>query len=138
MTPTPSDDPPAARLPVAKVPVLVSPESMDDKNYATDFREDSLWDKLRNFGKTVGRELVEKVLTMYYALQDKDTPVWARTILIAALGYFICPIDAIPDVIPGIGYADDAGAIALALGAVAVHIKPEHKQRAKEKAGEWF
>ena len=111
---------------------------MDDKNYSSDFSDDSFWDKLGKFGKTVGREIVEKVLSMYYAVQDKDTPLWAKTILVAALGYFICPIDAIPDVIPGAGYADDAGAIAAALGTVAVHIKPEHKQRAKEKANEWF
>lgn len=75
---------------------------------------------------------------MYYALQDKDTPLWAKTILIAALGYFICPVDAIPDLIPGAGYADNAGAIATALGMVAVHIKPEHTKAAKEKAAEWF
>jgi uncharacterized membrane protein YkvA (DUF1232 family) len=111
---------------------------MDDKNYSADFSDASFWEKLKKFGKTVGREIVEKALTMYYAVQDKDTPVWAKTILVAALGYFICPIDAIPDVIPGAGYADDAGAIAVALGTVAVHIKPEHKQRAKEQADEWF
>jgi len=111
---------------------------MDDRNYSSDFSDDSLWDKLRKFGKTVGRELVEKVLTMYYALQDKDTPLWAKTVLVAALGYFVCPIDAIPDVIPAAGYADDAGAIAVALGTVAVHIKPEHRQRAKAKADEWL
>jgi len=110
----------------------------DDKNYSADFSDDSFWEKLKRFGKTVGREIVEKVLTMYYALQDKDTPLWARTILVAALGYFISPIDAIPDLIPGAGYADDAGAIAVALGAVAMHIKLEHRQRAKEIADEWF
>ena len=111
---------------------------MDDKNYTADFSEDSFWDKLKKFGRTVGREMVEKALTMYYALQDKETPMWAKTILIAALGYFICPVDAIPDVIPGAGYADDAGAIAVALGTVAVHIKAEHKQRARAKADDWF
>jgi len=111
---------------------------MYDRNYSTDFSDVSFWDKVGTFGKTVGRELAERVLTMYYSLQDQDTPLWARTILVAALGYFICPIDAIPDVLPGAGYADDAGAIAVALGAVAVHIKPEHKQRAKQKAAEWF
>jgi uncharacterized membrane protein YkvA (DUF1232 family) len=111
---------------------------MDEKNYSADFSEDSFWDKLARVAKTVGREIVEKALSMYYAAQDKDTPLWAKTILVAALGYFVCPIDAIPDVIPAVGYADDAGAIAVALGTVAVHIKPEHKQRAKAKADEWF
>ena len=111
---------------------------MDNKDYSGDFGEESFWGKLTKTAKTIGRELVEKALCMYYALQDKDTPMWAKTIIVAALGYFICPVDVIPDVIPGAGYADDAGAIAVALGAVAVHIKPEHKDRAKTKADEWF
>ena len=111
---------------------------MEDKNYSADFSENSFWDKLRNAGRSVGREIVEKLLSMYYALQDKDTPLWAKTVIVAALGYFICPIDAIPDVIPGAGYADDAGAIAAALGAVAIHITTQHKARAKKKADDWF
>lgn len=111
---------------------------MDDKNYSSNFNDESFWNKLSKFARTAGREIVEKVLTMYYALQDKDTPIWARTILLGALGYFVFPIDAIPDAIPGVGFADDGGAIATALGTVAIHIKPEHKQRAKEKADEWF
>ena len=75
---------------------------------------------------------------MYNPTMDKDTPVWAKTVLIGALGYFICPIDAVPDLIPVGGYADDAGAIAAALGLVAAHIKPEHRDIAKQKAEEWF
>lgn len=111
---------------------------MDDKNYSNDFNESSFWQKLTNVAKTAGRELIEKTLLMYYATMDKDTPVWAKTILIGALGYFICPIDAIPDAIPIGGYTDDAGAIAAALSMVVAHIKPEHKAMAKRKIDEWF
>lgn len=39
-------------------------------------------------------------------------------ILVGALVYFLMPIDAIPDFIPGIGFLDDAGVIAMALAAV--------------------
>ncbi len=111
---------------------------MNEKDYSSDYTEKSFWDKATNVAKSAGRGLIEQSLTMYYAVQDKDTPMWARTVLIGALGYFICPIDAIPDAIPIVGYADDAGAIAAALGMVAVHIKPEHKESAKAKADVWF
>jgi uncharacterized membrane protein YkvA (DUF1232 family) len=111
---------------------------MSDKNYSPEFTETSFWQKLASGAKTAGREIVEKSLTMYNATMDKDTPVWAKTVLIGALGYFICPIDAVPDFIPVGGYADDAGAIAAALGLVAAHIKPEHRDSAKQKAEEWF
>ena len=111
---------------------------MSDHNYADDFNDDSFWNKLSRYARTIGRELVEKALALYYALQDKDTPLLAKGVIAAALGYLIFPADAIPDLIPGAGYADDAGAIATAFGVVAMHIKPEHKQRAKEKANDWF
>ena len=62
----------------------------------------------------------------------------AKTIIVAALGYFIAPMDAIPDVMPGVGFSDDLGALAVALAAVAMHIKPEHRQQAKEKLTTWF
>lgn len=114
----------------------MNPDSPHD--YARDFNEQSFWNKLKKFAATIGRELVEKALTLYYAAQDKDTPLWARGIIVAALGYMIFPADAIPDFIPGVGYADDAGALAAAIGMVAIHIKPEHKERAKEKMRGWF
>jgi len=111
---------------------------MNDNDYSREFTEFSFWQKLTNAAKTAGRELIEKALLMYYAASDKDTPVWAKTILVGALGYFICPIDAIPDAIPLAGYTDDLGAIAAALSMVAAHIKSEHKEMAKRKVGEWF
>lgn len=111
---------------------------MSEQDYSSDYNENSFWDKIKQTAKIVGREIVEKVLTMYFAVKDSDTPLWARTILIGAMGYFIAPIDAIPDVIPFAGYSDDAGAIAMALGAVAMHIKPAHTAAAKAKADEWF
>ena len=62
---------------------------------------------------------------------DADTPVWAKGIIIGALGYFISPVDAIPDIVPVVGYTDDLGALAIALAAIAAHIKDEHVAKAK-------
>ena len=70
------------------------------------YSEDALWRKLTRYAKTAGREVVEAALQLLYALQDSDTPIWARTVIIGALVYFISPIDAIPDFIPG-GDIDD-------------------------------
>jgi uncharacterized membrane protein YkvA (DUF1232 family) len=111
---------------------------MNEQNYSVDFSESSFWQKLASGAKAAGSEVIEKALLMYYATMDKDTPVWARTVLVGALGYFICPLDAIPDAIPIAGYADDIGAITAALSMVVAHIKPEHKEMAKNKVGVWF
>lgn len=72
--------------------------------------------------------------------QRPGHPKWARARIIAALGYFIFPLDAIPDVVPLTGFSDDLGvlALALALATVAFHIKPEQKQQADEQLADWF
>ncbi len=107
-------------------------------DYSKDFNDNSFWDKLKRYSAAIGSEIVEKALMLYYSLQDSDTPLWAKGIILAALGYLIFPVDAIPDFIPGAGYADDAGALAAAFGTVAFHIKPEHRKSAKAKMREWF
>lgn len=97
----------------------------------------AFWTKIRTYATKMGRDLVFSALVLYYALQDPDLPGWARTKICGALGYLIFPADAIPDVWPG-GYADDAAVIALALGAVAMHIDDGIMQRARDKLRQWF
>ena len=65
-----------------------------------------------------------------YAFMSPDTPVWARAVIIGAIGYFISPADAVPDLVPGVGYVDDAGVIASALAAVGSNITNEVEEKA--------
>jgi uncharacterized membrane protein YkvA (DUF1232 family) len=113
---------------------------MDDNSnsFIQQYRESSLWEKMKDFAVAAGNEVIEKALTLYFCLIDSDTPVWAKTVIVSALGYFIVPIDAIPDLAPVVGYSDDLGALASALAIVVAHVKPEHKQKAKEKLRVWF
>jgi uncharacterized membrane protein YkvA (DUF1232 family) len=106
-------------------------------NYADNYNEGSFWSKLAEYAVQAGRDLVVQVLTLYYCMMDNDTPAWAKGVIVGALGYFICPIDAIPDMLPG-GYTDDFGLILSACATVAAYIKDEHKERAEEKVKEWF
>lgn len=109
-----------------------------DERYARRFSPESFFEKSKRVGKVVGRETLEKAFSMYYAMRDADTPAWAKTAILAALGYFIVPLDAIVDVLPGAGYADDLGVLLFALGTVASHIKPIHVDRAKQRIAAWF
>jgi uncharacterized membrane protein YkvA (DUF1232 family) len=113
---------------------------MSDPNqdYSREFSDQSFWDKIKNFAVKAGKEVIEKALTLYYCFMDGDTPAWAKGVILAALGYFIAPIDAIPDMTPFVGYADDLGALILASTSVAAHIKKEHIDKARGKLGEWF
>ena len=114
---------------------------MNNRNkqgYGKYYSQDRFWKKLLKFARNAGREVVENALSLYYTAQAPDTPAWAKTVITGALGYFILPADAIPDLIPAVGYGDDLGALVAALAAVAAHVTPEIKTRAKEKAAEWF
>ena len=102
------------------------------------YDEKSLWKKVSDFALVAGREVIEKSLILYYCLQDSDTPAWAKVAIVGALGYFIWPFDALPDIIGPAGYSDDLGVLGAALATVAVHIKEEHKEQAHEQLKTWF
>ena len=106
--------------------------------YEEEYSEASFWAKLAKFALAAGRSLVEQALTLYYTLLDPETPKWAKGVIVSALGYFIFPLDAIPDLTPLVGYADDVGAIAAAFGFVAAHISPETRERARRQTEVWF
>lgn len=97
--------------------------SNDNQEYSKDFSDAAFWGKIKNYAKKAGKSVLEPALKMYFALNDKDTPIWAKTTIIGALGYFISPIDAIPDLLPVVGYTDDVGVLVAALAAVSAHIK---------------
>ena len=73
----------------------------------------------------------EDLLAAYYCAFDRNTPIEVRAALLGALAYFVMPVDAIPDVLPGLGFADDAAALAAALRLVVAHIRPEHRTAAR-------
>ena len=95
------------------------------------YSEKSFWNKINKCASVLSCPLLCKALSMYYAARDAKTPTWAKTTIIGALGYLISFVDAIPDIIPIVGYTDDLAVIAAALGVIAFYIKPKHKQNAQ-------
>ena len=75
---------------------------------------------------------MEEVVAGYYCAMDKETPLRARGILLAALAYFILPVDTIPDMLVGIGFTDDIAVLTAAFAAVRTHITPAHRLAARE------
>lgn len=105
---------------------------------ADNFDDGGFWSKVKNFAVTAGREVIEKALWLYYAAQAPDTPVWAKTAIYAALAYFVMPLDAIPDVLPVVGYTDDLGTLAAAVTTVSMYITSDVKAQAQQKLADWF
>ena len=105
--------------------------------YEQHYSEAGLWSKLRKYARVIGKEVLSNVLILYYVGMDKDTPVWAKTVVFSTLGYLIFPLDMVPDLLPG-GLVDDSGAIVVALASIAGCISEKHRALAKTKVAEWF
>ena len=78
----------------------------------------------------------EDLLAAYYCAFDRATPVQVKATLVGALAYFVLPFDAVPDVLPFLGFADDAAILATALRMVANHLTPAHRAAAQRKLDE--
>jgi uncharacterized membrane protein YkvA (DUF1232 family) len=86
------------------------------------------WAKLKRFAGMV--PFVEDLIAAYYCALDPATPMRVRGMLLAAIAYFILPADIIPDMIAGLGFADDAALLTAVIGLVASHITPAHRAAA--------
>ena len=87
------------------------------------------WKKARKFAARL--PFAEDLLAAYYCAFDRDTPMQVKAALVGALAYFVLPFDVIPDMMPLLGFADDAAVLATALRLVAGHMKPAHREAAK-------
>jgi uncharacterized membrane protein YkvA (DUF1232 family) len=88
------------------------------------------WPKIRRVAAHI--PFASEALSVWFSVQDPETPATAKGLMLACLAYFILPTDAIPDWIPVIGYADDAAVFAALIGAVGRHLKPQHRAAARE------
>jgi uncharacterized membrane protein YkvA (DUF1232 family) len=92
--------------------------------------ERGFWRKL---GAVAARiPFADEAVSAYYAARDADTPTRVKGVLVGALAYFIIPTDLVPDFIAGLGFTDDAAVLLLAVQTVSGHIKPAHREKAKE------
>ncbi|TPJ22595.1 YkvA family protein [Mesorhizobium sp. B2-7-2] len=96
--------------------------------------EGEVREKFWRTAKKAARQIpfMDEVVAAYYCAMDRDTPLRAKGILLAALGYFVLPVDFIPDFIFGLGFTDDLAVLTAAITAVSAHITPAHRQAAKK------
>lgn len=104
------------------------------------YSEESLFEKIGDFAKKAGIHVVYRCLLLYTALVSSKTPLIYRSIIVGALGYFICPIDIVPDFIPVVGFADDLAALTAVLVTLNNKdvISQDSRNSAKEQLKEWF
>jgi uncharacterized membrane protein YkvA (DUF1232 family) len=88
----------------------------------------NFWIKLKRVA--VKLPFAEDLLAAYYCAFDRETPRHMQAALLGAIAYFILPFDFVPDMLPVLGFADDAAVLAAAIRMVSSHITPAHRKAA--------
>jgi uncharacterized membrane protein YkvA (DUF1232 family) len=87
------------------------------------------WAKLK---RVAGRiPFTEDLVAAFFCATDPSTPSRVKLILLGAIVYFVFPADAVTDLLPLLGFADDAAVLAAAITQVAGSITDEHRARAR-------
>lgn len=90
--------------------------------------------KLLKTARKAARQVpfMEDVVAGYYCALDPATPAKVRATVLAALAYFVLPIDVVPDFILGVGFGDDATVLMAAISMIRAHMRPDHYDAARE------
>ena len=114
------------------------PVPADISKYQKDFSFDNLMSKIKETAKKAGLKAIYMALLLYYALESPTISTMDKAIIYGALGYFICPIDIVPDIIPFIGLTDDIAVLAWAFSRVKHNVNDMTREKAKTKLKIWF
>ena len=110
----------------------------DYKKYTNYFTDSKFWEKMKEVAKKVGLKVTSYALILYYVLEKDDVPLKDKIIITGALGYFILPIDLIPDFIPLAGYTDDVAGMLFAIKKCMNYVDDEIREQVSAKLVSWF
>ena len=113
-------------------------KNVDMTQYEKNYSEEGLWDKVTDKVQAAGIGLIYKALQLYYAAQNPACPAKVKAGIYAALGYFILPLDIIPDFTPVVGYSDDVLAVGGALMMAQMYIDDSVQRQAKDRIQSLF
>ena len=107
------------------LPVSVAKTESREKKVRREF-----WSKLQTFASHI--PFSEDIAAAYFCATDKNTPLKVRGTLLAALAYFILPMDMVPDILAAIGFTDDLAVFTAAMTMVSTHVTDEHRKKARK------
>ena len=106
------------------------------ESFTKHFSVSALNEKISCVPKMATTELIRTAITLYVILEEPTVPVLVEASIVGTLGYFICPIDLIPDFLPG-GLIDDLAVLAATLSKTAVYKNKSVENRVKELLPKW-
>jgi uncharacterized membrane protein YkvA (DUF1232 family) len=87
------------------------------------------WPKLRKVATRI--PFASDLLSVWFCARDPETPTAAKGMMLAALAYFVLPTDAIPDILPALGFTDDAAVLAALMAIIGKNLKSRHREEAR-------
>ena len=110
----------------------------DIEKYEKHFSKQQFIEKIKKTAKDVGIKGIYLALILYYTVDSPTISLKDKIIIYSCLGYFICPIDIIPDFFPFMGFIDDVAILTWCFYKVKVNVTEAIKEKAKTKLTTWF
>ena len=110
----------------------------DIEKYEKHFSKEQFIEKIKKTAKDVGIKGIYLALILYYTVDSPTISLKDKIIIYSCLGYFICPIDIIPDFFPFMGFIDDVAILTWCFYKVKVNVTEAIKEKAKTKLTTWF
>lgn len=107
------------------------------QSYNESFSDDDFKGKIASSAKKAGVAVIYVANLIWLVLKSDTTSVKEKAIIIASLGYFIAPIDLLPDLLPG-GFADDFAALVVTLTRISPNLTLEIINTAKKNTRKIF
>jgi len=104
---------------------LPDPDDRQDDEARVD---EGFWRKLKRHAGRI--PFAQEAVAAWYCTRDPQTPSHIKLAAMAALAYFVIPTDALPDVIPTLGFTDDAAVFWAVWNMIRSHVTDEHRDMA--------
>ena len=114
--------------------IHLDPEILGPEETREERIRERLWATVKRAARSI--PFMEDVVASWYCALDPKTPNRVRVTLLAALAYFVAPIDVVPDLLPLVGFGDDAGVLMAAIAMVRAHITSDHREAARRAMAE--
>jgi len=83
--------------------------------YSSHYSEEGFLKKITRLTKKKSLNGVINAYILYYTISAPTTPKWVILEIVPCMGYFVFPLDLIPDILIGIGFVDDIAAFGITL-----------------------
>ena len=91
---------------------------------------EGFWPKFRKVATRI--PFATDLLAVWFSARDDETPLRSKGLMFAGLAYFVMPVDALPDIITGLGFTDDAAVLFALLNVVGKSVKAKHRDAARD------